>query len=298
MGGIFEIFDEKIGVDGYYQIIQRKLFPTSTETSIDVAAFHLQERIFRKGSIFSRVRYIHEEKAEEFIKGNVTRDDFFPPKPHKIDIPQGRFNRTGERTGYLADHPFVAMLECDISAGDNFLLSNIEFSKNMRFVFVEPDKDEFSHLLYQLLNAKDERFYSVINKVNNDILSFQGFQGIAYNSTKVPEGYVDQTWGTVDSTMNLALSGENIKQTELAAGWLAYCNESGRIFQRALFKPLSNKKKSKISRVNYQDNRSAYILESQKVMRELNEKKQKTAQLLNEGDNLKSSHSPMKILWK
>lgn len=298
MGGIFEVFDEKIGVDGYYRIIQNKLFPASTAKSIDVAAFHLQERIFRKGSIFSRVRYIHEEKVGEFIKGNVTRDDFFPPKPQKVDIPQGRFNRAGERTGYLADHPFVAMLECDIRTGDHFLLSTIKFSNNMRFVFVEPDKDEFSHLLHQLLNAKDERFYSVINKVNDDILSFQGFQGIAYNSTKVDEGHVDQTWGIVDTTMNLALSGENIKQTELAVGWLAYCDEGGRILQRALFKPLSKKKKSKISRVNFRDNRSAFILESQKVMRELKEGKQKTTRLLNEGDNLKFSHSPMKILWK
>jgi hypothetical protein len=298
MDKLFDVFDEGIGVDGYYQIIRNKLFPNSTPQSFDVGAFCLQERIFRKGSTFSRVRYLHDDRLRDFLQGHVTKDDFFPPKLHKVDIPQGRFNSARKRTCYLADHPFVAMMECDIKPGDYFLLSHIKFAIDMRFVFVEPGKDEFSSLLYQLLKAKDTRFYSVTNKVNDEILSFQGFQGIAYNSTKVDEGHLDRTWGAIHTTMNLAIAGANIKDSELAAGWLAYCDEDGRIFQHSLFKPLSKKKKHKLLRINFHNNKSAFILESQKTMRELNEESKKTARLLKERNYSDFNQSPIKILWK
>lgn len=298
MNNIFDVFDEKIGVDGYYQIIRDKLFPKSTPDSIDAAAFPLQGQIFRKGSTFSRVRYISDEKIPEFLEGHVTRDEFYPPKSHKINIPQGRFNGASTRTLYLADHPFVAMKECDIKAGNYFLHSYIKLSTDMCFFAVEQGRDEFSDMIYKLLQSKDTKFYSVINRVNDDILKFEGFQGIAYGSVKVSEGHNDQTWGLINTTKNLAMSGEYIKDTELSVAWLSYCDEKGAIYQHALFKPLSNKKKNKLTRINFRDNKGLFVRESTKTMNDLNEGSRKTKLLLEKGYYSEFTQSPIKVLWK
>lgn len=130
---MFDVFDDEIGVDGYYEMFRAKLFPNSSPNSIDVAAFRLEGKIFRKGSSFSRVRRVSVEQAEKFVAGQITLDDFYPPKPHKMSIPQGRFNEGNRRVLYVAQHPLLAMKECELQTGEYFLLSYIELSIDMCF---------------------------------------------------------------------------------------------------------------------------------------------------------------------
>lgn len=295
---IFEEFDDNIGNDGYYEIIRDQFFPGSTSESINIATLHLQQRVFRKGSSFSRVRWLSSEKVKDVLDGRVSKDDFYPPKPHLINIPEGRFNSAGQRVFYLADHPLIGLKECEIDSGDYFLLSFIKISIDMCFVFVEPGKDKLSNLLYQLTQSKDKKFYPVITRVCDEILSFSGYHGLAYNSTKVEEGHIDETWGTVGTTMNLAMAGNYIKNTELSAAWLAFCGEKNAISQHALFKPLSPKKKSKLTQINIRDGRMTFIQKSKNAMSELKECDKKARRLLGQGCHSEFNQFPIKFLWK
>jgi len=298
MDNIFENFDESIGVDGYYQIIRNKLFPLSTKTSIDGTAFPLQGQTFRKGSVFSRVRPLSFEKVAEFREANVKLSEFYPPNPKAIQIPQGRFNGQNTRTLYLADHPFVAMKECAIEDGQYFFLSYIKLRTDMHFVSLEKSHGQVAVMLRQLLSSKDVKFYSLINKINDELLKFEGFQGISYNSVKVSEGHTDQTWGAITSTKNIAMSGEYIKNTELAVSWICYCDEDYKIYQHDLFRPLSNKKKGRLTRVSIGSNKSAFICASKKIMDELNEGSKRTRLLLDKGYFSELNQSPVKFIYK
>lgn len=298
MKNIFNVFDAQIGVDGYYQILRDKLFPNSKPDSIDIATFPLECQTFRKGSLFSRVRSINNKNIQEFFETNITKDDFYPPKNHKISIPQGRFNAPNTRTLYLADHPFVAMKECCIEANQYFLLSYIKLSVDMHLLYVEKDKNEISDMIYHLLHSQDSNFYPVINKINDDILKFKEFQGMVYDSVKIKAGYEDQVWGVIPTSKNLAISGECIKDTELSLAWLCSCDEKLSIYHHSLFKPLSNKKKNKLMRINYKDDKARFICEHTKAMKKLDDDSKKTKRLLEKGYYSDFKQPPFKVLWK
>ena len=298
MTNIFKAFDERIGVDGYYEIIRNMLFPNSTPHSIDLAAFQLEERLYPKGSLFTRIRRLSNEDAENYLGQKVTKEDFYPPHPHRIVIPQGRFNGVGKRSLYLADHPFVAMAECSVRPGDHLLVAYIRLSTDMHFYYVKPGKDKFSQLISELVKAEDPRFYPVISRVNDDIFSFQGFQGIAYDSVKVMEGQVDNTWGTISTNTNLSISSKHIKDTDFVVGWLSYCNYEGGLEHVSMFKPLSTKKKNKLVRVDIRDSKSIFIRDCKKVMLELKDVEEKTKRLLAMGEHSEFSKSPVRILSK
>lgn len=298
MRNIFYEFDEAIGTEGYYQLFRDKLFPNSTPESLDVAAFPLEGQIFRKGSLFSRVRRLRSEKIADFIAGEITKSDFYPPKASKVLIPEGRFNSPNVRTLYLADHPYVALRECGVNPGDYFLFSYIKLSTDMCLLFVKKGENAFSNLVHDLLKAEDPRFYSVINRINDDMLKFRGFHGMAYDSVKVSEGYVDSAWGTIETTKNLAISEEYIADTELAVAWLCQCDERMTIYKQSLFQRISNKKKSKLRRLDCRDDMGLFIRESEKELKKLREGSRKTARLLGVGNFSKFNSIPVKVLQK
>lgn len=47
----FDNFDNSIGVDGYYKIIRSKFFPNESPDIFNIAGFHAEEQIFRKGDL-------------------------------------------------------------------------------------------------------------------------------------------------------------------------------------------------------------------------------------------------------
>ena len=296
--GIFKKFDDDIGVDGYYRMFRSKLFPNSTPDSFDGAAYQLQSQIFRKGSSFSRVRRLSVDQASKFVSGEITIGDFYPPKPHKIEIPQGRFNEANRRVLYVAQHPFVAIAECDVEVGEYFLLGYLKLSVEMRFFRVVPGVNEFTDMVYELLMSPDKKFYPVINKVSNELLRFQGFHGVVYDSVKVSQGHEDPTWGAISSTENIAISGEYIKKTELDVAWLSYCGDGLVPYQHSMFRPLSNKKKSKISCLNFWSNKSLFIAESTREQKRQNLDFQRNKRLLDRGYYSDFNESPIKILIK
>lgn len=295
---MFDVFDDEIGVDGYYEMFRAKLFPNSSPNSIDVAAFRLEGKIFRKGSSFSRVRRVSVEQAEKFVAGQITLDDFYPPKPHKMSIPQGRFNEGNRRVLYVAQHPLLAMKECELQTGEYFLLSYIELSIDMCFFYAVPGVDAFTDMVYQLLMSKDKKFYPVINRVSNEMLRFEGFHGIAYDSVKMPKGYIDEKWGAIAEPMNIAVSGEFIRKTKLDVAWLSYCGEGFVPFQHAMFKSLSNKKKNKITHISYWDDKARFIAEVTKEQRRQNLNIGKISRLLDRGSYQDFGHPPVKMLFK
>src|SRR5699024_10107649 len=123
------------------------------------------------------------------------------------------------RVLYLADHPFVAMKECNIEGEQHFLFSNITLSKDMDFLYIKESSHPATNMLYQLFNTKDTRFYSVINRISKDLLSLsicQNIVGIAYESVKVEIGYQDPLWGPISSSINLFISDNFITNTEIA----------------------------------------------------------------------------------
>lgn len=295
----FEIFDESIGIEGYYNIIREAMFPNSTKFSFDMASFQIEERFYPKGSFFSRVRGVTQKKANEFLTGKININDFYPPRPNQIYIPEGRFNRAKDATMYLADHPFVAMKECDIVVGDFFLLSYFSLPKNMCFMHLEDNKDKISSLLYKLFKSRDKRFYPVINLIYSDLLKFDKHDGIAYDSTKVKTGYVDvDSWGLISSVTNFAIQNINIRNFKFEVSWLMYCDENFKPVQYAIYTPLSNKKTSQLSKLNYAGNKNKFIEATNRINDRLHEDKRRGKILLDRGNLKMSGETPFRIISK
>lgn len=294
----FDVFNDEIGVDGYYQMFRAKLFPRSSPQSVDVAAFQLEGRIFRKGSSFSRVRRVSVEQADKFVKGHITLDDFYPPKPHNLPIPQGRLNEGNRRVLYVAQHPLIAMKECELQAGEYFLLSYIELSVDMCFFYAAPGVDSFTDMVCQLLMSKDKKFYPVINRISDEMLRYEGFHGIVYDSVKIPQGHVDVNWGPIPEPMNIAISGHYIRKTKLDVSWLSYCGDGYVPFLHAMFKPLSNKKKGKITHVSYWNDKPRFIAASTKEQQRQNCNLGRISRLLDRGYYQDFGHPRVKMLFK
>lgn len=295
----FEIFDESIGIAGYYDIIRNAMFPNSTEFSFDIVSFLIEERFYPKGSFFSRVRSISHEKANEFLAGRININDFYPPRPNSINIPEGRFNRAKNATMYLADHPFVAMKECDIVVGDFFLLSYFSLPKNMYFMLLKDNKDKITSLLYNLLKSKDKRFYPVINLIYSDFLNFDKHDGIAYDSTKVNSDFVDVNgWGPISSVTNIAIQNINIRKFKFEVSWLMYCDKNFKPVQYAIYTPLSDKKTNQISKLNYTRNKNKFIETTNRVNNRLHEDRRRGKLLLDKNSLKMSDETPVKIISK
>lgn len=295
---MFEVFDDEVGASRYYQMFRSKLFPNSAPDSVDVAAFQLEGQIFRKGSSFSRVRRISIEQAGKFVNGDIIIDDFYPPKPHKVEIPQGRFNEGNRRVLYLAQHPFVAMKECEVELGEYFLLSYIKLSVDMCFFRVVPGLNEFTDMMHRLLTSTDKKFYPVINRISDEMLRFRGFHGIAYDSVKVPDSHSDQKWGPISSSINIAVSGEYIRKTEIDVAWLSYCGDEFVPYWQAMYRPLSNKKKNKITCLSYWSDKALFIEESSREQKRQNMNTEKIRRLLDRGYYADFSQPPVKVLVK
>ncbi|EPI4983614.1 RES domain-containing protein [Klebsiella variicola] len=295
----FNKFDESIGVEGYYRLIRDKFFPNSTPLSFDVATFRTEERYYRKGTLFSRVRKLSKTDINRFLNGSIKLNDFYPPRPHIFNIPEGRFNAKNEATFYLADHPFVAMKECNISTGDYFLLSYFSLPKDMCFMHLEDNVDPLSSLLYRLLKAQDTRFYSVINLVYSNLLTFEKHDGIAYDSIKVDKNHIEfDSWGKINSTTNLAISNQKIKSFKFELSWLMQCRDDYIPVQQSIYYPTSNKKRKNITRLNYRDNKRKFISISNKFSDKLLDISKKNRLLTNNGI-LKIPHeTPFKIVSK
>jgi hypothetical protein len=294
----FEEFDQKIGLDGYCNAIRDALFPNSTPESVDAAALNLEYRIYPKGSIFSRVRPIQKSDFNKFLVGAVTRKEFLPPTRSVAQVPIGRFNNQGERKLYLADHPYVALRECGVEPGDFFLFSYFSFKSDTRFIDANPDGSKFYKLLNSLFQSTDKRFYEVINRVYENYLYYEGFQGVAYDSVKVHEGYQDDAWGEVDSTTNLAMTEEDMPSADLMAGWFAQCDESYRPRYLRMFRSLSPKKKSKLTSLSYHDNRSQFIFENSKIMGDIQRLRRRSGLRIHRMEYADPKLSPIKLLVK
>ncbi len=273
MQNIFEKFDENIGTERYYTELKNKLTIFSGEC-----------RTYPKGSTFSRIRYINEDEAEKFSKENLKKQDFYPPNPDEYRIPQGRFNAENVRVLYLADHPFVALKECNIKGKQHFLFSNIILSTEMHFLYIKESTHQATNMLYQLFNTKDTRFYSVINKISKDLLSLpicQGMAGIAYESVKVEIDYQDRLWGSISSSTNLFISDTFISETDLVAGWMCDCDSSFKIFKHILFKPSDTQGSDELIRISYHEDQSSFISETTKIMKKNIDEDKKRKGLLN-----------------
>ncbi|WP_312041378.1 hypothetical protein [Pantoea eucalypti] len=293
----FETFDESIGTDGYYNLIRRVLFPNSRETSFTIAYFNAVERNYPKGSYFSRVRGLSHERANAFLNDKVDITEFYPPRPNVVNIPQGRFNQANNATMYLADHPYVAMQECDIKPGDFFLLSYFSLPKNMCFMHLEDGKDKVSSMLYNLFKSRDKRFYPVINLVYSDLVNFDKHDGIAYDSSKINVGYENlKRWGPISSVVNFAIQKDNIKNFKLAVSWLMYCDEDYNPVQYSIFTPLSNKKRSRLSKLNFKGNEKKFIALTNKVNDGLHEDSRKGKILMDRGNLKASNEIPFRII--
>lgn len=295
----FDVFDDSIGVIGYFQQIKSIMFPNSTEFSFDIAGFRASENTYPKGSYFSRVRKISQAKANEIIVGYVDINDFYPPRPHLNDIPEGRFNSMNSATMYLSDHPFIAMNECDIKEGDFFLLSYFSLPKNMCFLRLDAKGDKLSVILYNLLKTKDKRFYPVINLVYSELLKFDKHHGIEYDSTKIDANYIDENgWGPISTVKNYAIQNERIKSFKLEVSWLVTCGKNNKPIEHAMFLPLSNKKANQISTLKYSDNKSKYAYLTTDIKEKMQDNYRKGMRLIDRGGVEMSNETPFKIIYK
>ncbi|WP_241649908.1 RES domain-containing protein [Rosenbergiella collisarenosi] len=293
----FDSFDESIGFDGYYNLIRKTLFPNSTESSYDASAYQCELRTYPKGTCFSRVRLLSNQKATDFFHGEIAISDFYPPQPSMVDIPEGRFNLAKNATMYLADHPYVAMKECNVSEGDFFLLSVFSLKKDMSFIHIEDLKEAVSSLFYELLRTKDKRFYPLINQVYSEFLSFDMHDGILYDSTKVELGDVDNI-GMISSIVNLAIQSANIDEFKFKHAYLMICSENYTPIEWSIFLPLNNKESKALSQLNYSGNEDEYVELSNKVKCDSAERKSLLRNFIDSG-NLKSPNViPFKIIGK
>lgn len=293
----FDVFDDSIGVSGYFKKIKSIMFPHSTPFSFDIAEFRASEKTYPKGTYFSRVRKVSQEKANEIISGHVDINDFYPPRPHLNYMPEGRFNSSNSATMYLSDHPFIAMQECDVNEGDFFLLSYFSLPKNMCFMHLDGKGDRLSIMLYNLLKTKDKKFYPVINLVYSELLKFEKHHGIAYDSTKIDANYIDENgWGPISTVKNYAIQNEKNKDFNLEVSWLVTCGKNNRPIEHAMFLPLSNKKKNNISTLKYRDNRKVYENKTNEIKEKMQYNSKKGNRLIDRGMVKISNEMPFKII--
>ncbi len=256
----FREFNPAIGTDGYFEAIRALLHPRSTLTSTDVAALRLHTRTYPKGSIFSRVRPIRKDDADKFLSNKIGVREFFPPLPNIAKTGMGRFNVTGERKLYLADHPYVALRECNIHEGDFFLYSYFSFNNKMRFIEANSAGSEVGRVLNELFLSKDDRFYDVINRVYKSYLEQYRWAGVAYESARVSKGEHVEAWGRIGSSTNLAISEPAIADTEMVGGWLAQCGAKYQPIFMKMFSFYSNpKKRRRLSGISYRGNEREFL---------------------------------------
>lgn len=240
----FEKFDPTIGVDGYCAAIRKYLIPDSMPDTFSSGVLPLELRTYCKGSIFSRVRRVRDEKLRTLLKNPLTVSDFFPPEGEVAQTRIGRFNAAGERTLYLADHAFVALKECGIEPGEHFLYSYFILKTDTHFIYTPPNTSKYTKLINSLLKSKDENFYPVITRIYNEYLKYDAHHGIAYDSVRVMEKHNDATWGEISSITNLAMDEEKLPAAYLQVGWLARCDEHYRPYHLKILLPNIKKKKT------------------------------------------------------
>lgn len=298
MPGLFDVFDKDISIDSYYQMIRSAIFPGSTPDNICIANLTLAQRILPKGHVLARARRLKIDEIDRFSKNNPSHLEMYPPKKTNApSIKRGRFGDSTKRVFYLASHPFVAMQECNIGAGDVFLIGLVELLKDMHFIYVPPGKSKTSDLLYNLLNSKDPGFYPVINKVCSELLNFEGFDGNAYDSVRVKNGHHDQRWGCVDHAINFAIREECIKHTKLHAFWLANSMQGNDMLLTHIFKPLSGKAK-RTARLTYSPDDNSFDVATKLFISDYHEKMQRANLRLASGNHCKPKPFGFKCTYK
>lgn len=291
----FEKFDPAIGVDGYCAAIRKYLIPDSTPDTFSFAALPLESRTYCKGSIFSRVRRIRNEKLETLLKNPLAVSDFFPPASETVQTRAGRFNAVGERTLYLADHAFVALKECEIQPGEHFLFSYFVLKTDMHFVYAPPESSKYTKLINSLLKSKDESFYPVITRIYNEYLKYGTHHGIAYDSVKVIEKFNDAKWGEISSVTNLAMDEDKLPAAYLQVGWLAQCDEHYRPHYLKMLLP-DIKKKKRLTTLTYHHNKSRFMAEHNKVEQRVAQLRNTTISSIKRNNYEQVNTTPFKLL--
>lgn len=72
-------------------------------------------------------------------KGAPELNDFLPPDPDKVQVPEQRFNHQGEAVFYLADTARGAALECDVDDGKPVWVQRIRLAKLERILDLTGD---------------------------------------------------------------------------------------------------------------------------------------------------------------
>lgn len=291
----FEKFDPAIGVDGYCAAIRKYLMPDSTPDTFSFGVLPFESRTYCKGSVFSRVRRIRDEKLKSLLKNPLTVRDFFPPEAETAQTRIGRFNAAGERTLYLADHAFVALKECGIEPGEHFLYSYFTLKTDMHFTYVPPDASKYTKLINSLLKSTDENFYPVITRIYNEYLKYDTHHGIAYDSVKVGEKHNDAIWGEISSITNLAMNEDKLPAACLQVGWLAQCDEHYRPHYLKMLLP-DTKKKKRLTTLTYHDNKSRFVAENDKVMERITQLRNTTTNSIKRNNYEQVNTTPFKLL--
>lgn len=205
----------------------------------------------------------------------------------------GRFNIQGERKLYLADHPYIALKECRIEPGQYFLFSYFRFNDDTYFIDATNSETKFSNTLKSLFQSEDKRFYEVINKIYKDYLDYPEFQGIAYNSARVPEKHQHEAWGEIDSITNLAMKEDHIPSADLLVGWLAQCDKNYYPRYFRMFTP--NPKKKKLTTTNYHGNKAKFISSYEKTIENIQNIRRKSTLRIKNKEYIDPQINPVKI---
>ncbi|EPI5311911.1 RES domain-containing protein [Proteus mirabilis] len=254
----FTTFDESIGTEAYFEYFRRLLFPQSTPNSINAAVFPIGVATYLSGTAFTRVRRVETtEDFEKFFRGNISINDFFPPKPKSNKKISGRFNYHGDSVIYLADSMETAIKECNIQIGEYFLCSHLYLRKEMNFIQpgVDEEEGEFKKELAKLLRTKDRKYYPLITKIYDYLLQFHGISGVFYQSTR----FIETEFLEKKSSTNLAINSSERKNIRLLGGWLLFLagkeSSTGNYITnlQAFYKPLSEKKHNKLSMITFKD---------------------------------------------
>ena len=291
----FEKFDPTIGVDGYCAAIRKYLIPDSMPDTFSSGVLPLELRTYCKGSIFSRVRRVRDEKLRTLLKNPLTVSDFFPPEGEVAQTRIGRFNAAGERTLYLADHAFVALKECGIEPGEHFLYSYFILKTDTHFIYTPPNTSKYTKLINSLLKSKDENFYPVITRIYNEYLKYDAHHGIAYDSVRVMEKHNDATLGEISSITNLAMDEEKLPAAYLQVGWLARCDEHYRPYHLKILLP-NIKKKKRLTTLVYHDNKSRFMAEHNKVEQRIAQLRKITKNSIKRNNYEQPNTTPFKLL--
>jgi len=293
----FDSFDEGIGVDGYYAHIRRTLFPLGSSNSIDMAAYQAEERIFRRGSVFSRVRRIRtQDQFDRLYEGRGRLDEFLPPKSDEGPERQGRLNQAGERVFYLSDHPLVAIGEREIVSGECYLLSLFRLKKDMCFLFVPSLQSRISRQISELFATQGDEFYSVINKVRKDFLTFPKHHGLAYDTTKTANLVAENGWRAEDSRMNLAILQDHIEDVGLVASWLACCTPNYQPALLTMYEP--TRVPGELRFTSYKDNEERFSRRCEGLQLSLKQNKRRIKQLLEQGRYTRFDEPAIRVLFK